>query len=442
MGTITAYSISVALILAIEYLVYKCLLANATFYRFNRAVIIGCYIMALVAQPLVHATAKISGTAAVSEAAIASGISLGQLTSVITADGNGSPDSSAIFRIIPILYFAGMGVMLLLSVISYLRIARIIARGEKRRIDGAVLVVSNSKVSPFSWGKYLVVSPADADNPIIINHELTHIRNHHSLDLIMARLFIIFNWYNPAAYLMCRELTAVHEYDVDREILQSGIKADIYQMLLIRKTVGPGFQSIANSLNHSQLKNRLTMMLKSKSKGARYLCAGALLPAALLAAAMTDIPAVASTIDNVAGVSYDKVTTTAPSFQENEQSIMADAKVSASEETPVKVAEVMPKYPGGELEMLKAIMYELKYPEKTQKEGVSGRVIIQFVVNTDGTMSDYKIMKSSGSEELDAEALRGLKEGLTEKWTPGMSNGKPVRCSYTLPVNFALTDDK
>lgn len=196
--------------------------------------------------------------------------------------------------------------MAAVAIVSYARMLSVIRKGEKRKLDGAVLVVAPVKVSPFSWGKYLVVSAEDASNRLIIDHELSHIRSAHSLDLIFAQIFMIFNWFNPAAYLMRTELSAAHEYDVDARMLRSGVDAREYQMLLIRKTVGPGFQSIANSLNHSQLKNRLTMMLKSRSKSVRRLCAAALLPAAVLAVAMTDFPAVASTIANVAAVSLDK----------------------------------------------------------------------------------------------------------------------------------------
>lgn len=353
-----------------------------------------------------------------------------------------------IWLAIPLIYFAGVLVTTALTVYSYIRMAKIIRNGEKRMTEDAIIVVANTTVSPFSWGRYLVVSPADADNRLIIEHELIHIRNRHSLDLIFAQLFIIFNWFNPVAWLMRRELSAVHEYDVDRRILNSGVKAADYQMLLIRKTVGPGFQSIANSLNHSQLKNRLTMMLKSKSKSARYLCAAALLPAALLAAAMTDFPAVASTIRNVAAVSYDKVSEISAPAQEAEtlpaqtaatEAVATEAVSDKSE--PVKSAEVMPQYPGGERAMLQALMDELKYPETPFKEGIGGYTVVNFTVTKNGTIENVKILKSSGNKDLDAEAVRALKAGLTEKWSPGTIGGEPVDCKYTLPVKFSLKKD-
>ena len=440
MGTITAYAMSVAIILAIEYIVYKCLLANATFYRFNRGVLLACYAIALAAVPAGDFLGRIlaeSGTAPAAGAISISGIKAELAGAPAQASGAG------IWHAIPLIYLAGAALIALLTIYSYIKMARIIRSGEKRMTEDAVIVIANTTVSPFSWGRYLVVSPADADNRLIIEHELIHIRNRHSLDLIFAQLFIIFNWFNPVAWLMRRELSAVHEYDVDRRILNSGVKASDYQMLLIRKTVGPGFQSIANSLNHSQLKNRLTMMLKSKSKSARYLCAAALLPAALLAAAMTDFPAVASTIRNVAAVSYDKVSEISAPAQEAE-ALPAETAVTetvSDKSEPVTSAEVMPHYPGGERALLQALMSELKYPETPLKEGIGGHTVVSFTVTKNGTIDDIKIRKSSGNEELDTEAVRAIKAGITEKWSPGTVVGEPVDCLYTLPVKFSLKKD-
>ena len=443
MGTITAYAMSVAIILTIEYIVYKCLLANATFYRFNRGVLLACYAIALLAIPAGNLSGGLFTTHIDSQSSII--IEEMSMNSRVAEFMSRHPKYAEmnIWLAIPLIYFAGVLVTTALTVYSYIRMAKIIRNGEKRVTADATIVIAETTVSPFSWGRYLVVSPADADNRLIIEHELIHIRNRHSLDLIFAQLFIIFNWFNPVAWLMRRELSAVHEYDVDRRILNSGVKASDYQMLLIRKTVGPGFQSIANSLNHSQLKNRLTMMLKSKSKSARYLCAAALLPAALLAAAMTDFPAVASTIRNVAAVSYDKVSEISAPAQEAEAlpDETAVTETVSDKSEPVTSAEVMPQYPGGERAMLQALMDELKYPETPFKEGIGGYTVVNFTVTKNGTIENVKILKSSGNKELDAEAVRALKAGLTEKWTPGTVGGKPVDCQYTLPVKFSLKKD-
>ncbi len=434
MGAFTAYSISVAIILAVEYIVYQCLLANTTFYRFNRRVLLACYVVALLAVPAAHILPGLSVAGEPADMQLA--IGHGAVTGV--AEGSDKAASSLWVKAIPVVYMAGVAITALLTLVSYAGMWRLIRSGSKRSIGQATMVVIDRPVSPFSWGRYVVISAADAADGLIVEHELRHIRHRHSFDLIFAQMFVIFNWFNPAAYLMRRALSAVHEYEVDHDILTSGVAAFDYQMLLIKKTVGPRFQSIANSLNHSQLKNRLTMMQKSRSKRGRSLCAVALLPAALLAVSMTDIPAVATTISDVAAVSYGKSSENLQPAQEPAQEPAAAPVADDNNTRPAAAApEIMPQYPGGEKALLQAVLDEIAYPEVTiNKEGASGLTVVGFMVNTDGTMSDFKILKSSGYGDLDAEAIRAVREGLKEKWTPGYTNGKPVSCRYALPVRF------
>lgn len=436
MGTITAYSISVAIILAIEYIVYKSLLANSTFHRFNRFVLMACYVIALTVVPLCH----LVGGQSVGIDTVATAGNVTFEAPAATFIGTAPAGTgSALWKAVPVVYIAGVVAMAVMTIVSYARMLRVIRAGEHRRRGDVTIVVSDTKVSPFSWGKYIVVSPEDADNETIIAHEMAHINNRDSVDLLFAQLFIIFNWFNPAAYLVRRELSAVHEYEVDRLMLDSGIRASDYQMLLIKKTAGLRFQSIANSLNHSQLKNRLTMMLKSKSRRGRSLLAAALVPAALLAVSMTNLPAVASTIRNVAAVSYDKVSENNAPLQEAAIESTAAQPAADENDRVYASAQQLPQYEGGMKQLMTDLANEVKYPEKALADGVSGRVVVKFVVNTDGSMSDFEVVRSQ-SEELDAEAIRAIKS-IKGKWTPGKENGKAVRCMFTLPVSFALESD-
>ena len=76
---------------------------------------------------------------------------------------------------------------------------------------------------------------------------------------------ILLQWFNPAAWLLKRELKDIHEYQADTSVLQSGIDATTYQLLLVKKAVGASSYTLANSFNHSKIKKRITMMLKEKS---------------------------------------------------------------------------------------------------------------------------------------------------------------------------------
>lgn len=117
----------------------------------------------------------------------------------------------------------------------------------------------------------------------ILVHEQAHQRLGHSWDLLLVDLLGCLQWFNPAMWLLRVELRAVHEYEADEQVLRCGVDAKDYQMLLIKKAVGGRWYSIANSLNHSNLKNRITMMLRKRSS--RWARAKALyvLPLACLA---------------------------------------------------------------------------------------------------------------------------------------------------------------
>lgn len=99
------------------------------------------------------------------------------------------------------------------------------------------------------------------------------------------------------------------------------------------------------------------------------------------------------------------------------------------------VVEQMPLFSGGQVELMKYLSANVKYPEVSQKNGVQGRVVVKFVVEKDGSVSSAKVVKSV-NKELDAEALRVV--NAMPKWTPGKQNGRSVRVYYTLPVTFRL----
>lgn len=99
------------------------------------------------------------------------------------------------------------------------------------------------------------------------------------------------------------------------------------------------------------------------------------------------------------------------------------------------VVEEMPKFPGGDGELLKFIGKSIRYPVIAQENGIQGRVICAFVVNRDGTVVDAEVLRGV-DPSLDKEALRVI--GTMPKWTPGKQRGKPVRVKYTVPITFRL----
>ena len=98
--------------------------------------------------------------------------------------------------------------------------------------------------------------------------------------------------------------------------------------------------------------------------------------------------------------------------------------------------EDLPKFPGGAVEMMKWLTKNLRYPSDAQRNKKEGKVVVQFIVNKDGTMSDLKVVKSAQYASLDREALRVMRK--MPKWTPGVQNDKPCRTMVCIPVVFKL----
>jgi len=112
---------------------------------------------------------------------------------------------------------------------------------------------------------------------------------------------------------------------------------------------------------------------------------------------------------------------------------------TSKEDTVYQVVDKMPEFPGGEKAMMEFLSKNIVYPEKAKEAGIQGRVFVGFVIEKDGSVSEVKIMKGVGGE-CDEEALRVVKS--MPKWKPGKKDGKSVRVSYTLPINFKLTEDQ
>ena len=107
--------------------------------------------------------------------------------------------------------------------------------------------------------------------------------------------------------------------------------------------------------------------------------------------------------------------------------------VSKKNQKVFDVVEQMPEFPGGMEALVKYMAENMKYPEDAKKQLVEGRVLVQFIVETDGSVSNTEVLMRV-FPSLDAEAVRVI-SGMP-KWIPGKQNGKVVRVKYTIPVSF------
>lgn len=601
MGSAFAYSLCSSVLLALLYLVYKWLMAGENQHACNRVALLGMLGASVVMPSLLPA---MRGFIAAPE--VVSGDAVAEAGWVVGVVGMPQPEpASNWLRILVIVYAAGVGAGLLLTLWRVGRLWRIIAAGEKRPMEGFTLVLtSDTRVAPFSWIKYVVMPREDYEKwgDVVLMHETRHLHLRHWIDLLFAELVAVFQWYNPSGWLVREELKTVHEYQADMAVIDGGVEPRQYQMLLIKKAVGARFPSLANSLNHSKLKKRVTMMYQKKSSAGRRLRALALVPAAAAAVLIVNLPAVASMLeradkvafdspeskvsenaamsqpssepreitaeelksidaDNIASIDVDKTgdrmtvrltdgealavsgseleaaqrnasvtvveaaadndsgktivvvdksgnartemsvktnleglsdidvndiesvtvnkadnkidvrlkngeTRTvetdgqiagidkvkvvsagtirkasaeaeSSSFAQKEKSLADKREALDAKRTLVYTAvEQMPRYPGGEAEMMRFIGEHVIYPKEAMDADEEGRVVVKFVIDAEGKVTDPVVMRGV-SPSLDAEALRVV--GEMPRWEPGRANGEAVSTQYVLPVAFKLS---
>lgn len=286
MGELFVYILKSSLCLAVFYLFFMVALSKETLYRFNRYIIVLLFVLSLLI-PFVNIT--------IGSETSYSGIAL-NIEDLLATDGSdtgtedGMSATSSFFVLIFVIYFAGLLAAFGRALASFIQMIKMVRQkgAQKSRLSGGVSLIIHDKVlAPFSWMRFIVISSRDYEESgeEIITHELAHINNRHSIDLIVAEAVKIIHWFNPAAYLLKRELQNIHEYQADEEVIKHGIDAKKYQLLLIKKAVGDRLYSMANSFNHSKLKNRITMISKKKSQKRSALKALFLLPLTMLAVA-------------------------------------------------------------------------------------------------------------------------------------------------------------
>ncbi len=321
------------------YIAYRLFLSRDNQHTFNRFVILAIYAVSFLWLPV---SALLAGLFADGEGAAPGRIDI--LTDLAVSAG--APPGWG--RIVLWIYLVGMCILALRTGITWLRIAKIIRNGEKaaETAEGTLILTDRREVAPFSWMHYLVMSRDDyeACGSTIIVHELHHIRARHWVDLFVAQAVVIINWFNPASWLMREDMMLIHEYQADMAVLSSGKDAKEYQLLLIRKAVGARFPSLANSLNHSNLKKRITMMYKTKSSPGARLKALALVPAVALALAVAAVPRIKAAVSVISDSSViaDKVTKNSSSANVRGEEYRVTSFTTNGDKTVVTVAANIP----------------------------------------------------------------------------------------------------
>ena len=275
MSALLLYSIKSAIVLSMLYLPYMLMLRRESFFRFNRLILLGILLLSLV-LPLCNIPWMSLDHQPVVQAAQLQMLELGipvhvlpEVQVIASPLRGGREGSFSLFHLFTFIYIIGMVALLLMRLWQIARLQFGLRRGVLWHNDeqGVRIYCHSGDVAPFSWMRNIVINEKDYDEAgrEIVLHEMGHIQGRHSWDVVLLTLVQMLQWWNPLCYVLGISLRDVHEYEADNFVLEQGVSAQGYQLLLIRKAVGSGGYPFANSFNHSLTKKRITMMKKSKS---------------------------------------------------------------------------------------------------------------------------------------------------------------------------------
>ena len=338
-------------------------------------------------------------------------------TAPVTYEAPQRPDLLTLFTY---LYYTGVLVMSLRFIIQLVSICRIRRKGQVVYLNGQRIISLPSEANPFSffgWIFLYLPQMEDESKNEILMHEQTHARQWHSVDVIVSELANIVCWFNPFSWLLKGEIRLNLEYLADNQVAKTMEDSKQYQYHLLGLAHTNSKTGLYNNFNVSQIKSRIIMMNKKRTRTAGRIKYALFAP---LAAALL----IASNIS-----------CTSTENQEANTEVMESRAVEGE---VFKVVEEMPEFVGGMAECMKYLAANVNYPTEAIEKGIQGRVIVQMVVTKEGDIADTKIARGI-DPLLDAEALRVV-SGMP-KWKPGKQKGEAVNVRYTLPVMFRLGGD-
>jgi TonB family protein len=327
-----------------------------------------------------------------------------------------------------LVYLAIASIFALVLIAQFIHLMVLINRKDNTRL-GVYRIISLPEKSPsFSFFNLVFLNPAATEpgnGEQVLQHEMAHARQWHSLDILIVQLVKIFQWFNPLVYLLEKALQETHEYLADTAVLEQDDSPDGYRMLLLTQVFGvkPG---IFSYFNYSLLKNRLTMMTKQKSpfhNRWKYL---ATLPVVFILGLFLCCTIVKS---------QDPVKPAAKTENVSEKQ-MANIDQNSADEPAFTLVDQQATFQGGNQGAFrKWVQNNLVYPQEAKDNKIEGTYLVYFSVSAIGQVCDIEV-RNSINPLLDKEVLRVMK--LSPDWIPAKLAGKNVKQQFRIPVAFFL----
>jgi TonB family protein len=498
------YFIEANLALCLFLLLYVILLKNETNFTFKRLSLLSG-LAASIIFPAFHITSNALSLPSVEDALATTLLP----EFVVVGNGSAGDSSSNSFQgseWVTIIYATGVVIFLGLFTIRLLKLLAVIFKWRRASNGPLRIVESEENMPPFSFFNFIFIGQAHRltarEKDQIIAHESVHVKQLHSLDVLITNVIQIFFWFNPVVGIYKNILTQLHEFEADARSVKDEEVGD-YCSLLARVALSSADLRIANHFSSSLTLKRIQMMRKVKLKIQIWKVATMILiiPAFFVLLSCQD--QIAGEVSDIASNStmaldlpadvqrqYDEMKKAHPDKQylvvevdqqgtpkvealqkkmeqlpeeaisavnvikhpaENANEMernfiiveytdqvkqMAQANPAPDAETVFTIVDETAMPQNGIESFYGFIGNELVYPKSAREKGVHGKVFVSFVVEKDGTLSEFEVLKSL-TPEMDAEALRVLK--LSPKWNPAQHNGQAVRQRMVMPINFMLS---
>ena len=402
MGVFFIYILKSSVCLVLFYLFFRLLLSKETFHRFNRMALLGVLFFSLLI-PCIEVTTRHQVEVQQAVLSIEQLLLMAELETT-PANVGAVQETSAIswVQIVLLVYWAGILFLACRNIYSLICLFRLVHSGKHEKLEkGVTLVVHNQEIAPFSWMKYIVISRKDLEENgrEILIHEMAHIHHRHLVDLLVADICIFFQWFNPGAWLLKQELQNIHEYEADETVINEGVNAKEYQLLLIKKAVGTRLYSMANSFNHSKLKKRITMMLKEKSNPWARLKYLYVLPLAAIAVTAFARPEISEKVEEISAV---KVNDLAEIVEKKSEENVVKELVDTTKNKVVVV--------GYRTEKKDSVLTSGKKKVAISVQGISGEGKPLVIIN--GKESDREVVNALNPERIESVSVIGPEKAI------------------------------
>ncbi len=461
MNAFFTYILEANIYLAVFISVFLVLFRNERFHRLNRFVLLGSILLAFIIPLIPLAVAETSGGTVLLQTVVVNG----KAQMIQAPAGKNWPS------LLSLIYLVGWVISVFFLIRKVLQLRAQIKAGRVEEKDGWKVVKKEDQQSPSSFFNTLFTNDQADQNDLIIAHERVHLKELHSLDIMLLHTIQCFCWFNPAIYFAMKAIEASHEFRADEVVLQNSDR-ESYSNLLLSTAFNINPSVFTHQFSNKTLLKRRIMMLHDEPKrmvnAMKYLLWIPILGISLFIHSCSekenDQPLQPSEKNSLNAVAHldslsKKLNTKLKLYSDtmNEMSVKdrnAFVKDLINEEglnlewttgkfEPTKlpdsdiymVVEQMPTYPGGEDALMAFLKENIKYPEAAKESGVAGTVYVSFIIDEEGSVKDISV-KRSPDERLSANAIDVI--GRMPAWKPGMQDGKAVNVQFMLPIQYSL----